>query len=67
MIDYNNKNRKRKFLKQFKILEKRNQLIIKDDRLNIINLIKIITNNFSLGLKVGKLFGTFVRKDTLNF
>ena len=26
-----------------------------------------ITNNLSLGFKVGKLFGTFVRKDTLNF
>ena len=26
-----------------------------------------ITDNFSLGFKVGKLFGTFVRKDTLNF
>tara|TARA_Y100000996_G_scaffold381661_1_gene336305 strand:+ start:3015 stop:4250 length:1236 start_codon:yes stop_codon:yes gene_type:complete len=26
-----------------------------------------ITDNFSLGLKFGKLFGTFTRKDTLNF
>ena len=26
-----------------------------------------ITDNFSLGFKVGKLFGTFIRKDTLNF
>ena len=26
-----------------------------------------ITNNLSLGFKIGKLFGTFVRKDTLNF
>ena len=26
-----------------------------------------VTDDFSLGLKVGKLFGTFIRKDTLNF
>ena len=26
-----------------------------------------ITDNFSLGFKIGKLFGTFIRKDTLNF
>jgi len=26
-----------------------------------------VTDDFSLGIKIGKLFGTFIRKDTLNF